>query len=153
MSSPLILVVDDEPLLVMALEDHLVDAGFAVVTACSVEQAMRRLDEHSRSIHALVTDVRMPGGQNGWDLARMARERDPSLVVMYLTCDSVDEWPSRGVPSSQVLGKTCKTETWRNATSRLRDRETGLAAIRTAAPRSGASIGRNFRMEPAQAFL
>ena len=54
-----ILVVDDEPLIAMALEAELVDAGYGVVTAANGRQGLERLAEAPRP-ELVLTDMMMP---------------------------------------------------------------------------------------------
>jgi CheY-like chemotaxis protein len=42
---------------------------------------------------------------NGWEVARQAREIDPSFPVVYMTGAAADEWASHGVPNSILLTK------------------------------------------------
>jgi CheY-like chemotaxis protein len=53
----------------------------------------------------LVTDIRLPGGSDGWEIARHARELKLDLPIVYTTADSAAEWPVRGVPNSVVVQK------------------------------------------------
>jgi CheY-like chemotaxis protein len=57
---PLILVVEDEALVRMTLVGVLEDAGFKVIEAAHADEALRVLSAVS-GIHAVVTDVEMPG--------------------------------------------------------------------------------------------
>ena len=54
---------------------------------------------------ALVTDVHVTSGTDGWAVARQAREIDPLLAVVYMTGAAADEWASQGVPGSILLQK------------------------------------------------
>ncbi|MDQ0455873.1 response regulator [Rhizobium paknamense] len=103
--SPLVLLVEDDPLQQMEAEDSLRENGFSVLTAGSGEQALSELDKDTRRFTALVTDIRLGTGPNGWDVGRRAREICPGLPVVYMTGDSADEWASQGVPKSQLLQK------------------------------------------------
>lgn len=47
----------------------------------------------------------MGPGPNGWEVAHQARKKFPSLAVVYVTGDSLTEWPVEGVPQSTVLQK------------------------------------------------
>jgi FixJ family two-component response regulator len=53
----------------------------------------------------LVTDIRLPGESDGWDLARRARELNAQLPVVYVTGDSAADWSVKGVPNSVVIQK------------------------------------------------
>jgi DNA-binding NtrC family response regulator len=77
-----ILIADDEPLKVLTLEEHLVQAGYKVVTAVSGEEALALLKrEH---IDALVTDVRMPG-LDGLALLEESVKLEPGRPVLVMT--------------------------------------------------------------------
>ncbi len=64
-----VLIVEDEFLLRMALADTLADQGYHVVEAANVLEAVAALGQGK--IDAMVTDVDMPGGLSGLDLAKM----------------------------------------------------------------------------------
>jgi DNA-binding response OmpR family regulator len=57
------------------------------------------------SCSALVTDIHLADGINGWELARIAREIHALLPVVYMTGEAAEEWPSKGVPNSILLNK------------------------------------------------
>ena len=78
----LLLVDDDEPACRLLAEILERDA-YQVVTALSVDQAMRAL-AGTAPFDAVLTDLRMPG-RSGLDLVRMVREREPDAVVLVLT--------------------------------------------------------------------
>ena len=54
---------------------------------------------------ALVTDIRLRGTMDGWEVARQAREIDPEFPVVYITAAHANQWASRGVPNSVLLTK------------------------------------------------
>ncbi len=83
MSAPLVLVVDDEALIRMTLADVLLDSGFDVLEAEDADQAEAVLRDHP-SIAALITDVRMPGNKDGFQLARdvAAAKENVRIFVM-----------------------------------------------------------------------
>jgi signal transduction histidine kinase/CheY-like chemotaxis protein len=79
-----VVVVDDEPQIRTLISEVLTDLGYAVELACdgpSALQVLRSLPE----VDFLVTDVGMPGGMNGRQLADAAREQRPELKVMFIT--------------------------------------------------------------------
>ena len=53
----------------------------------------------------LVTDIDLAGRIDGWEVARVAREIDPTYPVIYMTGTAVDQWPIHGVPNSVLLAK------------------------------------------------
>ena len=80
-SKTVVLVVEDEPLILMDAMQSLEDAGFEVIDAYDGEHALVRLDERP-DISAVFTDVNMPGRFNGVQLARMVNERRPDVVIL-----------------------------------------------------------------------
>lgn len=52
-----------------------------------------------------MTDVNLGGEIKAWDIALTARERFPTLPVIYVTGDSADEWAAHGVPDSILIDK------------------------------------------------
>jgi signal transduction histidine kinase/integral membrane sensor domain MASE1 len=75
-----VLVVDDEPLLLQTAARLLTRLGYDVVTASDGREALDRLAEGG--VDALVTDVVMPGGMDGYQLADRAAEAHPGLGVL-----------------------------------------------------------------------
>ena len=79
-----ILVVDDEMLVRMMVADGLSDAGFVCAEAGDGAEAMRHI-ESDALIDLLVSDVGLPGGMNGRQLAEAARCLRPDLKVLFIT--------------------------------------------------------------------
>lgn len=77
-----ILIVDDDPSLLEALERALRDAGEEVVAHGSFEDARRAL--RTTAFDALITDVRL-GAFNGLQLAVMARDTHPEIRVIVFS--------------------------------------------------------------------
>lgn len=76
-----ILVVEDEALIRFSIADALEDAGYAVLEASSVLEAVGKLGQHEE-IDLVLTDVDMPGGLNGIDLAKMVAECAPRIGIV-----------------------------------------------------------------------
>ncbi|SFB50580.1 Response regulator receiver domain-containing protein [Rhizobium sp. NFR07] len=85
-----VLVVEDEALIRFAVMDALEDAGYAVIEASSVLEAIGQLGQHEE-IDLLITDVDMPGVLNGIDLARMVAECAPRISIIVSSARSVKE--------------------------------------------------------------
>lgn len=100
-----ILVVEDEFLLLAQLVDPLADAGFHVLTASNGEEAVETLGREGEDIRALLTDVNLGNGINGWRVAQLARELNPLLPVIYTTSYGPELWASYGVPNSVHVNK------------------------------------------------
>jgi PAS domain S-box-containing protein len=77
------LLVDDEELVRLSTADMLTDLGYAVIEACSAEEAIGRL-ETGQSIDIMVTDHLMPG-MTGTELARWAKADRPKLPVLLVS--------------------------------------------------------------------
>lgn len=101
----LVLLVEDDGIIRDSVQTSLEDAGVAVVTAGHGGDAIVILDGGDSSVTALVTDVRLGEGPDGWAVARYARKVRPELPVIYLSGQSASEWPSEGVPNSIFLQK------------------------------------------------
>ena len=105
MPEPTILLVEDEPLVMLVAQDALEAGGFVVLPAQLSSEALKILESRSADLAGLVTDIRLPGDSNGWDIARRARELRADLSVVYTTGDSAADWPAQGVPNSVVVQK------------------------------------------------
>lgn len=79
-----VLVVDDEPSVRLLIVDVLHELGYAAIEAADGPAGMRVLDSGAR-IDLLVTDVGLPGGMNGRQLADAARAGRPDLHVLFIT--------------------------------------------------------------------
>lgn len=75
------LIVDDEPDLLIAAAELFKSMGYIVLTATCAEEAMEKLWQ-TDGISILFTDILMPGGMNGIDLAREARQFDPNIKII-----------------------------------------------------------------------
>ncbi|MGE7369336.1 response regulator [Neorhizobium sp. NPDC001467] len=80
----LILVVDDEPLVRMVAVEILQDLGYSVLEAEDGPSALKILNTRP-DIDLLITDVGMPNGMNGRQLADAARVERPDLNVLFVT--------------------------------------------------------------------
>ncbi|MEO8213305.1 MAG: ATP-binding protein [Myxococcales bacterium] len=77
-----ILLVEDEAMVRRLRRLVLEGAGYQVLEAANGVEALTRWDEHHRSIKLLLTDVLMPGGVSGPDLARRLHACDPRLRII-----------------------------------------------------------------------
>jgi CheY-like chemotaxis protein len=80
----LVLVVEDDPDVRDYTVEMVGDLGYSVLSAPDGASALRLLDSH-REVSLLFTDVGLPGGMNGRQLAEQALRRQPRLKVLYTT--------------------------------------------------------------------
>ncbi|HRE92274.1 MAG TPA: response regulator, partial [Myxococcota bacterium] len=76
-----VLVVEDEAAMRKHVVAQLTKAGYEVVGAADAKEALEHLEQGRFDL--LFTDLLMPGGMNGRQLADQARLRDPGLKVLY----------------------------------------------------------------------
>jgi len=79
---PTILVVEDEPLIGLALVDALEERGFVVMEAGNAAAAIQCLVYSDFAIDAVITDICMPGEIDGLGLLHWIRENRPSLPII-----------------------------------------------------------------------
>jgi DNA-binding NtrC family response regulator len=96
-----ILVVEDDPLVRELLVEALREHGYEVIHAANGEQALAWCKRRIADI--LVTDIRLPGGVDGWQIAERCRVHDPELQVIYAT--GFSQVKARPVPGSLTLQK------------------------------------------------
>lgn len=106
--SPIVLLVEDEPLLAIMTQAALEEGGYEVVVATDGRKAMEWLDAGLR-FWALVTDIRLGNGPNGWQLAQHARRSRPELPIIYVSGDPGQDCSERAVCGSVVLQKPINT--------------------------------------------
>lgn len=75
-----ILIVEDDTILRSAVAKYLRANGFIVVEAANAAEAIDVLA--ATKVHAVFTDVEMPGTMNGHDLARWIEHKQPDLPVL-----------------------------------------------------------------------
>jgi CheY-like chemotaxis protein len=75
-----VLIVEDEAMLRLALADHLQGCGFMVLEACDAHGAIEII-EAGGEIDVVFTDVKMPGEMDGFGLAKWVRDNQPGLAV------------------------------------------------------------------------
>jgi len=101
-----VLVVDDEPTVRLLMVDVLQDAGYRVLEAADGPSGLKILASDSR-IDLLVTDVGLPGGMNGRQVADAGRVFRPALKVLFITGYAENAVIGNGFldPGMQVITK------------------------------------------------
>ncbi|MDB5848958.1 MAG: hybrid sensor histidine kinase/response regulator, partial [Rhodoferax sp.] len=79
-----VLLVEDDPTIRTLLAEELADAGYRVLVAINGSEGLARL-QADQPIDALITDVGLPGGIDGKQLADAGRGLRPGLKVLFIT--------------------------------------------------------------------
>jgi CheY-like chemotaxis protein len=112
-----ILVVEDEGLIRLDTSETLRDAGFAVLEAANAEEALARVEARP-DIRLVFTDVNMPGGMDGVELARCLHRLHPAIRLILTsgkTTVTKDDIPDDG----DFIAKPYSPESVTRAVSRL----------------------------------
>ena len=104
-----VLLVEDEDAVRAACRRILERAGFNVLEASSGPQALAEMS--GASIDLLLTDVVMPGGLTGRELAQSLQENRPGLKVLFMSGYNADAIATRGIlePGVAVVEKPFTT--------------------------------------------
>jgi len=81
LSTAVVLVVEDSPLILMGALDLVTTAGFEGIGATSADEAIAILEVRA-DIHLVFTDVEMPGSIDGVKLAHYIRNRWPPIHLI-----------------------------------------------------------------------
>ncbi len=79
-----VLIVDDEPTVRMLVADVLAELGYTAIEAADSASGLKVLQSDVR-IDLLITDVGLPGGMNGRQMADAGRVGRPDLGVLFIT--------------------------------------------------------------------
>ena len=103
LKSPVVLLVEDEPLVRELDIDVLQESGFRVLEARTADEAFEILKSRP-DVHVIFTDVDMPGSINGFEFARLVNQGWPSIPIL-VTSGKVS--PSAGdlPPNASFLPK------------------------------------------------
>jgi DNA-binding response OmpR family regulator len=123
--APVVLVAEDEWLIREEISQAFRHAGWDVLEASSSEAGLAFAREECR-IDAVMTDIELGGGVNGWDVADAARSTRPNLAVVYASGNTMGR--SRMVPGSAFFSKPCRTAELVETCRRLSRLPPGLAA-------------------------
>src|SRR5690348_251306 len=102
--SPVLLVVEDDFLVRLTLVDALSDDGFEVLEAADAQEALNHVCSRG-DIAAMLTDINLPGGADGFALARAVRVIRPGLPVVYASGRYAAADDSKMVEGARFLAK------------------------------------------------
>ena len=118
---PAILLVDDDLFLLTLTAELLSELRYRVTTARTGGEALAVLDDHA--VDLLVTDVQMPG-LHGFELARRAQARRPTLAVLYCTGHAEMIGDEMGPALGPILNKPLPVERLDEEIMRVHQAET-----------------------------
>ena len=135
-----ILVVEDNDALRRVIGRQLSSLGYRVLEAKQADAALRVMEQES--IDVLLTDIVMPGGKDGIELARQARQRWPAIAVVF----------SSGFSQAKPGGIAVSTPPGTPLLSKPYRKENLAHAIREALSRASATSppldNKGYRLEP-----
>jgi PAS domain S-box-containing protein len=107
-----VLVVDDEPTVRMLVGDTLADLGYKTIEAGDAESGLKVLESDAK-IDLLISDVGLPGGMNGKQMADKARASRPNLKILFITGYAENSAVANGhlEPGMHVMSKPFPMET------------------------------------------
>ena len=99
-----VMVVDDDPAVLSYLAMVLKTIKFSPILAANAGEAMVKF-RSGEKVELLISDVRMPGGMDGFELARTIREEKPDLPILLISgyTDITDE-ETRGLFDEPKVG-------------------------------------------------
>ncbi len=121
-----ILVVEDDADLRDTVVTALTQFGYRALAAPNAERALNILSG-SEHIDLLFTDVMMPGGTLGPELARRAREMRPNIEVLFTTGYADSAVLSGGISAADVIHKPYRNEELAMRVRHVLDREIRVA--------------------------
>jgi signal transduction histidine kinase/ActR/RegA family two-component response regulator len=86
-----VLIVEDEEMLRQLAKDILCDCGYRTIEAASGRQALNLWQQHGAEIDLLLTDMVMPEGVSGVELAEALIAESPELKVVYMSGYTAEE--------------------------------------------------------------
>ena len=101
-----ILIVEDEPELLELVSAMVEGLGYAIGTALSGEDAMA-LMRQGQEYDLLLTDIVMPGGIGGFELARQVRQLHPGIPIVYMSGYTGVRAEDMGGAVAPILQKPC----------------------------------------------
>jgi PAS domain S-box-containing protein len=114
-----ILIAEDDPFVRSSVILRVEALGYRVVAAVNGQEALQRL-RADPGIDMLFTDIVMPGGMSGWELAEQARRIRPGLPVLFTSGYALETLVEQGRAQAEAV---VLTKPYRKAelAQRLRD--------------------------------
>jgi CheY-like chemotaxis protein len=102
-----LLLVEDEDVVRNLLRTYLGRQGYRVISAQSAPQALELFRREPQHFAALITDMVMPGGMTGRELADHVRQLRPDIPLIFMSGYSL-EFASDGLPVGHGVRFLCK---------------------------------------------
>jgi len=101
-----ILVTEDDPFVRAYVVSVLEELGYCVIAAEDAREALTHLTQGAE-VDVLFTDIVMPGGMNGWELAERAQQIRPALRLLFTSGYALETLVARGRihPETAILNK------------------------------------------------
>ncbi len=100
-----VLVVEDESAVRKMVESALSRQGYAVLSAASGPEALEIWEDRGRSVNLLMTDLVMPGGMTGRELAARLTECRGELKVLFTSGYDPEVTGEQAIPARSFLQK------------------------------------------------
>jgi DNA-binding response OmpR family regulator len=99
--TPYILVIDDDPAILMTVADILLDEGYSVRTVPSGLEGLAMIEAQRPAL--IILDMRMPG-LDGWGVARALRDRAIVVPLIVMTAAQDMRW-GHEIGAAHILEK------------------------------------------------
>lgn len=120
-----ILVAEDDPFVRASVVRQLESLGYSVISAVAGDDALAKLRVNPE-IDMLFTDIIMPGGMSGWELADHARQIRSELPVVFSSGYALETLVEKGLASARSI---VLTKPYRKAELARRIREALAAGV------------------------
>ncbi len=129
------LVVEDDDAVREVTVHRVESLGYDVVAARNGAEALDRLRSGAR-VRVLLTDVGLPGGTSGYDLARWVEANRPGIRTIVSSGYQVEDWSDGGAATRQILAKPYSRERLAAALRAALDGSDDDQAVRTSAAKT-----------------
>jgi two-component system, cell cycle sensor histidine kinase and response regulator CckA len=92
-----ILVVEDENIVRMVVTRALSKCGYHILEASDAPKALKVAEEFAGRIDLLLTDIVMPGGMSGCELAEKLSQSRPEMSLLYMSGYPYETIASKGL--------------------------------------------------------
>jgi DNA-binding response OmpR family regulator len=114
-----VLLVEEKPLASVELEETLSRIGFEVIVANNGDQALREFERHADRLEAVITDIQLGPGPNGWYVGQRVREMKSDVLIVYMSGGSAHIWSTEAAENSVIVSKPFAVGAVMDAMSKL----------------------------------